>query len=125
MWLRKLGESLPFTLFFIREWEARFATLTGDIMINKTPELITEDGRGMIKTSKEEHSLINQRLGQACTLFMHYCRGTGFDPKQAIEAMLAEFNAAYDYSKVEKAFNEELKEGRVHRARLDGKAPKE
>ena len=33
--MKKLGESLPFTLFFLREWEARFATIAGDIMINK------------------------------------------------------------------------------------------
>lgn len=125
VWFRKLGESIPFTLFFLSEWEARFATMAGDFIINKTPELITEDGRAMIETSKEEQNLINQRLGQACTLFMHYCYGTGFDPKQAIEAVLAEFNIHYDYSKVEEVFNEELEKGRLPRASLDGKPPKE
>lgn len=122
-WLRKLGETIPFTLFFLRDWEARYATMAGDFIFKKTPKLITEDGRALIETSKEEQSLINQRLGQACTLFMHYCHGTGFDPKQAIEAVLAEFNAPYDYSKVEEVFNDELKKGRLPRASLDGKPP--
>jgi hypothetical protein len=111
IWLRKLGESLPFTLFFLGEWEARFATIAGDIIINKKPELITEEGRGMFNISKEDQNQINKRLGQACTLFMHYCHGTGFDPKQAIEAMLAEFNAVFDYAKVEEVFKKELKKG--------------
>jgi len=117
LWMKKLGESLPFTLFFLREWEARFATIAGDIMINKTPEIVKEDGRGMFNISKEEQNQINKRLGEACTLFMHYCHGTGFDPQQAIEAMLAEFNAAFDYSKVEEVFNKQLKEGNIPRAK--------
>ncbi len=124
LWLRKLGETIPFTCFFLDEWEARFGAIAGDIIINIKPDLRTEN-KARITTSVEDTKLIQQRIGQACTLFMHYCYGTGFDPKQAIEAILAEFQTDFDYAKVEAVFKEELEKNFVYRVSIDGSPPKE
>jgi len=120
LWLRRLGETIPFTCFFLEHWEARFGTIAGDIIIKTKPDFVTEFDKARITTSVENTKLIQQRIGQACTLFMHYCHGTGFDPKQAIEAILADFQTGFDYAKVEQVFKEELEKKFVYRVNLDG-----
>lgn len=125
LWLRRLGETIPFTCFFLEDWEARFGTIAGDIIVNTKPDFVTEFDKARITTSVEDTKRIQQRIGRACTLFMHYCYGTGFDPKQAIEAILAEFQTPFDYLKVEQVFKEELEKKFVYRVSLDGDPPKE
>lgn len=111
-WLRKNGESLPFTLFFLSDWEARFFSVIGDLIADKKVSIGKRDEMHVIFSVEHDgQNIIDQRTGQACQLFMHYCNETGFEPKQAIEAVLAEFQTCFGYDKVKEQFDKDIKDG--------------
>lgn len=118
-WLRRNGESLPFTCFFLTDWEARFYSIIGDFIadgeasIRKIDELHVN-----FSIEKDGKNLIDNRVGLACQLFMYFCHETDFDPKQAIEAILAEFRTWYGYDKVKEQFEMDMKKGVKYRAGL-------
>jgi hypothetical protein len=124
-WLRRLGETFPITCFFLSQWEGRLGSIAGDIFIKKEPDIVNESGNGGFMTTAEEEKEIQERVWQASKLFMHYCYGTGYEPKQAIEAVLAEFNAVFEYEKVAEVFKKEIKNGFYYRVKVSGKPTEE
>jgi hypothetical protein len=113
-WLSKMGSSLPMAMFFLKDWEARFYSITGNLVNEKKTELLTdEEGQAGIAFSPEQFEIIHQRVGEGCQLFIDYCYGTGFDARPAIETILHEFQVKFDYEKVEEVFLKNLSEG-VH-----------
>ncbi|MBL7129356.1 MAG: hypothetical protein ISS16_10280 [Ignavibacteria bacterium] len=108
-WLHRIGDGIPFSFFFLHKWEARLLTVTGD-MVSKGDDIITPRDENHVKFSfnREEQKIIDSRVGVGCQVFMHYCNGTGFDPKQAVEAVLAEFKVPYEYDMVLKEFEKDV-----------------
>ena len=86
---------------------------------------MNEWGKARVEFSADEKKLVEQRVGQACSIFMHYCYGTGIDAKPSIEAVLTEFKTWFDYEKVEEVFKDELARKVEYAAGLDGKPPEE
>jgi hypothetical protein len=123
-WLRRLGEGIPFSSFFLSQYEARLLSVIGDL-IKQPHEVRIQGDETKVKFSfnSEEQKIIDSRIGIGCQLFMHYCNGTGFDPKQAVEAILAEFNVWYDYTLVLGQFEKDIKDGAQFRIGFGGKKP--
>ena len=124
MWLHRLGDGIPFSFFFLSQWEARLFSILGDMIKEPDEVRIQEDEtRAKFSFNREEQKIIDSRIGIGCQLFMHFCNGTGFDPKQAIEAILAEFNAGFEYDEVLEQFEKDIKDGAQFRIGFAGKKP--
>jgi len=123
-WLHRIGEGIPFSFFFLRQYEARLLSIIGDL-IKEPDEVRIQGDETKVKFSfnREEQKIIDSRIGIGCQLFMHYCNGTGFDPKQAVEAILAEFNVWYEYAQVLEQFEKDIKDGAQFRIGFGGKKP--
>lgn len=123
-WLRNLGEALPFSFFFLNQWEARLYTVIGDLI--KEPdrmEKIVDEDYATFQFDKEQQNTIDYRVGIGCQLFMHYCNGTGYDPKPVIEAILAEFQIPFEYDVILKQFEKDIRENAQYRVSINGKKP--
>jgi len=108
-WLSCLSDGIPFSFFFLSKWEARLLTVVGD-MVSKGDDIITprDENRVNFSFNREEQKIIDSRVGVGCQVFMHYCNGTGFDPKQAVEAVLAEFKVPFEYDRVLKEYEKDV-----------------
>ncbi len=125
LWLRRLGEGIPFSFLFLKQWDARLHTIIGD-MINqpsKIEKIVAED-YATYEFNKEQQNIIDSRIGIGCQLFMHYCSGTDYDPKPVIEAILAEFQIPYGYDVILKEFQKDIRENAQYRVSINGKKPK-
>jgi hypothetical protein len=111
-WFCRLAES-PVAIFFIKDNDARFYALAGDMMAD-----------GKIKARKEPHEKyttftpdgpqmqkIIDRLWHSCWFFLMYCHNSGFNPKIYIEALIAEYDMAFTYEDVREKYQEDVDKG--------------
>lgn len=114
LWIRKIGEGISVSCFFLREWEARFLSIAGDILADDRMKIVTRrDDRMQLETSLEDQRVIIDRLTESSKMFLHYCHPSGFDPKQAIEAVLAEFEVppSLEFKIIKMLYDEEVRRG--------------
>jgi hypothetical protein len=112
-WLRNLGMTVPFSMYFLRQWEQRFMSVVGT-MLSSDKTTISETDRENIAqfTFTPEHQRqIDKRVGEGSQMFLHFCEGTGINPKPAVEAVLAEFQVPFTYELVYEQFRNDLKVG--------------
>jgi hypothetical protein len=69
---------------------------------------VNEWGKARVEFSADEKKLVEQRVEQACSMFMYCCCGAGIDAKPSIPVVLTEFKTWFDYEKVEEVFKDEL-----------------
>lgn len=102
--------SLPVMVFFIRDNDARFYTLMGDVLSSGKFEYDTDPRSKNIgvKFNEAQLNLLANRLFNSARLFFMYCHGTGFDPYQYIDALLADFDMPFTAADVKKSYEEEI-----------------
>ncbi len=113
LWIRKVGEGIPVSCFFLQEWEARYLCITGDIFADDRMKILDyrDDGRLQLETTVEDQRVIIDRIADASKMFLFYCHPSGFDPKQAIEAILAEFKIPLEFEMIKEMYDEEVRNG--------------
>lgn len=107
-WFNKLN-SLLCAIFFIQDSDARAYMLLGDLVADGILKP-TQEGEAVIADG-EAMQEIQGRLFQCCWFFMLYCHNTGFDPQPYIEALMAEFEAAFTFEDVKKKYDEDIAAG--------------
>lgn len=106
-WFRKMS-TLPCTIFFLEDHDARGYAIMGDLLAVKKLKV---EGTRKIAIEGENLELICNRLFEACWFFHLYCHNTGFDPQPAIEALLAEFDLPVTYEQVKEEYESSVKKG--------------
>jgi hypothetical protein len=106
-WFARL-QSLPCMIFFLQDADARAYTLMGDLVADN--KLIIEDERHL-SAKGETADEIQNRIFTACWFFHLYCHNTGFDPQPYVEALMAEFDAAFSYEDLRKQYEEDAAKG--------------
>jgi hypothetical protein len=116
-WFRQVGEALPFSFFFLQDYEARFYCITGDYLYEGEVDIREEEGRTrpLISFSESQSQAILYRVFFGCVYFMHYCYGTEVDPQPAIEAAIAEFDMDFSFEQVSKEYRAQMDQGMVFR----------
>ncbi|MBI5216284.1 MAG: hypothetical protein HY960_11075 [Ignavibacteriae bacterium] len=112
-WLRNLGMTVPFSMYFLRTPEQRFISVVG-AMLSSDKTIITETDQenvAQFQFTPEQLRQLDRRVGEGSVLFLHFCNGTGVNPKPAIEALLAEFQVPFNYDIVYEQFQKDLKVG--------------
>jgi hypothetical protein len=84
----------PHLLFFIRDHDARFYFLMGDLLAaNKVSAKEIKPGkRHAINFNEDQLQLMANRFFNSCRLFNLYCHGSGFKPQPYIESLIAEYS---------------------------------
>jgi hypothetical protein len=112
-WFNKMGES-PAAIFFIKDSDARFYSLAGDMMADGKIKSRKEPGNNKyISLIPDEGQLkiIFDRFYHGCWFFLMYCHGSGFDPKIYIEALIAEYDMPFSYKDVKEKYKEDVEKG--------------
>jgi hypothetical protein len=110
-WFQKLSVC-PVALFFIHDEAMRNYFLLGDLFAdNKVTVEMKPSGKAMLALEGEALQTVCERLFKACWLFHIYCHGTGFDPKDAIESVLADLDTPITYEMVEKEYQNHIEKG--------------
>lgn len=105
--------SIPSMVFFIKDNDARFYIMMGDVFSSGKFEYET-DPRSKnlgIKFNEEQLNLLARRLFNSAWSFFIYCHGTGFDPYPYVDALLADFNMPFTAADVKKSSEESIERG--------------
>ena len=124
-WFHKMGQAMPFCFYFFHQWEARFLTVTGDMIGKRKEQVRQEPGEkhAYINFDEKQTRIIHSRVGTGSQLFIQYCYQTGIDPRPPVEAMLAEFKMGYEYELVQKKWQEEHDKGVEYGIGIGGQPP--
>jgi hypothetical protein len=110
-WFQKISEC-PVALFFIHDTNMRNFFLMGDLIAHgKVQVNVNPDGKGRLEMYGDEMQIVCGRLFNACWLFHIYCHGTGFNPKDAIESVLADLDTPVTYDMVREEYESHIKKG--------------
>lgn len=113
MWYHQMA-TLPVTIFFLSDSDARGYVLMGDLLEKKKD---TIDGDEYIKFEGEEVDVLCNRLFDACWMFMAFCHNTGFDPENEIKALLADFDLPVTYERIKEHFDKDVVKGLSFKAK--------
>ncbi len=110
-WFHKMN-SIPYLPFFVNDFDVRLYMLAGDYTALKSMSIQkVEDGpaAGKIRATGGGHRILSKRLFESCVTFMLYCHGSGFDSKDAIKTLLADFTLPVQYADIYKQYQKDLK----------------
>ena len=103
-WFCHLFSRTPFSVFFIRDEDARLFALQGDFLYDmlRNSEGEIRNGKIKVEVPAEKIQLINNRLYLACVSFYTYCSGMHIDAEGYIEALIAEMRGNFSFKQVYK-----------------------
>ena len=114
-WFHKMF-NMPLVLFYLHDEDARFYCLAGDMLADKAVTVtggLDRGGRSTVGFTMAQVNILAARLHNACWMMLVYCHASGFDPKNYIEAMIANFDLhkKLSYETVYKAYKKDIEEG--------------
>ena len=98
--------------FFMKDKEIRLYMLAGDYLAQGTSSIVKEttaDDTSRYKIRGACMIQLTRRLFDSCKMFLFYCHGTGFNPKDAILAMLSDYSLPVHYADVYKQYQKDIK----------------
>ena len=103
-----LLQTLPFSIFFFQDQDVRAYIFLGDMLLNGRAKPLPD---GTINFDAETMNELCNRMFHFCWSFMMYCYNTGFDPKDYVSAILADFDLPVTYEHVKEKFDADIKTG--------------
>ncbi len=111
-WFRAMS-TLEVMPFFVQDKDVRLYMLAGDYLAGGRMHVTKrETGGGRFKYELKGRTIPEfcKRLFNFCNQFMMYCHGTGFDPKEPIIEMLADYTLPVHYIDVLKQYQKDMKD---------------
>ncbi len=111
-WFFKMS-SLPMTVYFIGDQDARGYCLFGDFLAsgNFDAEEGSDGLHHSIGFTAEQMQLIANRLFHGAWALLMYCHNTGFNPDKYIDALLADYDMPFTVSDVRRQYEEDVEKG--------------
>jgi hypothetical protein len=111
-WFHQLHQ-LPLILFFIKDDDARFYTLMGDVLAGGGLDYqLDADGNALgVAFSDEQIQTLARRIYSSCWSFILYCHGTGFNPDVYIDALIADYDMPFSVADIRKECEADIEKG--------------
>ena len=111
-WFFKMS-SLPLTVYFIADQDARGYCLFGDLLASGNFDRGdgTDGPEGSVGFTQEQMQLIANRLFHGAWALFMYCHNTGFNPDKYIDALLADYDMPFTAADVRQKYEEDAAKG--------------
>jgi hypothetical protein len=105
--------NLPLIVFFIKDHDARFYTLMGDVLAKGGLDYEMDDNGNAIGVSfnEEQMQTFAQRIYSSCWSFILYCHGIGFSPDRYVDALIADYGMPFSVADIRKECEEIIENG--------------
>jgi hypothetical protein len=118
-WFQQMHQ-LPLMIFFIKDHDARFYTLMGDVFAEGGLDYqMDADGNAIgVAFNEEQMQTFAQRIYWSCYSFMLYCHGTGFNPDRYVDALIADYDMPFSVADIRKECEANIEKGAAARVVL-------